>query len=180
MTDGRKVYPHPDSLPVAPLPPHESPRTRGLNITLFALRAVSFTGYICSSRCKAAARRDAINSRRDEEAAAHLKLAAEVAPSSAFFLARLIPGRRSWIKWSILQKRLHPQGLDFNELTLKPLRPAIHENQTSVTLMWCYTRKSSSITRDKDETRQREKKNRQTKGFSCPPSNFANNLLRAL
>lgn len=43
MTDGgEEVYPHRHSLPVAPLPPHESPRTRRLNITVFAPRAVSF------------------------------------------------------------------------------------------------------------------------------------------
>lgn len=46
MTDGgEEVYPHPDSLPVAPLPPHESPRTRRLNITVFAPGAVSFAGF---------------------------------------------------------------------------------------------------------------------------------------
>lgn len=45
MMDGGKVYPHPDSLPVAPLPPHESPRTRRLNITVLAPRVVSFTGF---------------------------------------------------------------------------------------------------------------------------------------
>lgn len=46
MTDGgEEVYPHPDSLPVAPLPPHESTGTRRLNITVFAPGAISFAGF---------------------------------------------------------------------------------------------------------------------------------------
>lgn len=163
MTDGGgEVYPHPDSLPVAPLPPHESPRTRRLNITVFAPRAVSFAGFLCSSCCKPAAHRDAINSRRDEAAAAHLKLASLFAPSSAFFFARLIPGRRSWIKWSILQKPLHPQGMNFNELRRKPLRLAFHERQACASSMWCHTCTIHLPVQRQDESSQKNKQKKKT------------------
>lgn len=167
MTDGGgEVYPHPDSLPVASLPPHESPRTRRLNITVFAPRAVSFAGFLCSSCCKPAAHRDAINSRRDEAAAAHLKLASLFAPSSAFFFARLIPGRRSWIKWRILQKPLHPQGMNFNELRRKPLRLALHERQACASSMWCHTC-TIHLPVQRTRTSHRRKTNKKKKTDRC-------------
>lgn len=181
MTDGGGgggVYPHPDSLPVAPLPPHESPRTRRLNITVFAPRAVSFAGFLCSSCCKPAAHRDAINSRRDEAAAAHLKLASLFALGSAFFFARLIPGRRSWIKWSILQKPLHPQGMNFNELRRKPLRLALHERQACASSMRCHLQQKKKTDRCGRWTFFWQATGKCS--LFSPPSNFATDFLKTL